>query len=64
MLTASVSLRPIPPGARFDAEQLRRGIEVEMEHTTDPAIAELIAKHHLLEDPRYYDKLRAVHLDR
>jgi hypothetical protein len=46
----------------FDSEQLKRGIAVELEHTTDPAIAEEIAKDHLTEDPKYYDKLLAAGL--
>lgn len=37
--------------------QLKRGIEVEKEHSSNPAIAREIALDHLLEDPRYYTKL-------
>jgi len=47
----------------FDKEQLARGIEVEMEHTTDRLIAKEIAKDHLSEDPKYYIKLAAVEAD-
>ena len=32
------------------------GMKVEMEHTTDPRIAEEIALDHLAEDPHYYSK--------
>lgn len=46
----------------FDVEQLRIGTQVELEHTYDPAIAQEIAMDHLVEDPRYYDKLRAAGL--
>ena len=35
----------------YDPKQLKMGIEVEKEHTTDPEIAEIICKHHLEEDP-------------
>jgi len=45
----------------FD-EQLRQGIEVEKEHTDDPAIAEKIARDHLAEDPEYYTKLKEAGL--
>lgn len=41
-----------------DQRELRMGIEVEMEHTTDPRVAEEIALDHLAEDPRYYSKGR------
>jgi len=41
----------------FDPDQVRRGIEVEMEHTDDPRIALQIALDHLDEHPRYYDFL-------
>jgi len=37
--------------------QLHKGVQVEMEHTDDAAMAKEIALDHLLEDPKYYDKL-------
>lgn len=43
-----------------DPEQLRRGTEVEMEHTTDPKIARKIALDHLAEYPDYYDGLKKM----
>jgi hypothetical protein len=46
----------------FDPEQLKMGIEVEHEHTTNDEIAEIIAKHHLAEDPEYYTKLKSLNL--
>lgn len=49
--------------SEFDPKQLRRGMHVEMEHTTDPKIAQRIAMDHLVEDPKYYVKLATVHLD-
>ena len=45
------------PCSAFDQEQLQRGVKVEMEHTSDPKLAAEIAKDHLTEDPRYYEKL-------
>lgn len=45
----------------FDLEQLKKGIEVEMEHTSDRDIATEIAMDHLVEDPYYYEKLEKVH---
>lgn len=45
-----------------DQEQLRKGVKVEMEHTTDPKIAREIAMDHLTEHPRYYDKLLKARL--
>lgn len=41
----------------FDPVELKRGIEVEMEHTDDPHVAEMIAKDHLLELSDYYSQL-------
>ena len=46
----------------YDEKQLKMGIAVEKEHTTDPKIAETIAKHHLSEDPKYYTKLKTLKL--
>ena len=46
--------------ADVDPEQLRMGIQVEMEHTSDPKIAEEIALDHLAEDPNYYTKLKKM----
>lgn len=47
------------PDSDYDPEQLAMGIEVEMEHTDDPAVAKEIAKDHLEELPDYY-----THLDK
>ena len=47
----------------FDPIQLRRGVQVEMEHTSDRGIAERIAMDHLVEDPLYYVKLAKIHVD-
>lgn len=43
--------------ADFDKESLKKGLKVELEHTTDVNIAVEIAMDHLTEDPKYYDKL-------
>jgi len=40
--------------------QLKKGIKVEMEHTTDKNIAREIATDHLWEDLDYYDKLAKI----
>lgn len=45
------------PDSDFDADALFKGTSVESEHTDDPAQAKEIAKDHLAEDPKYYDKL-------
>lgn len=44
----------------FDQVQLARGIEVEMEHTSDHDLATEIAMDHLKEDPDYYIKLEKI----
>ena len=46
----------------FNPEQLKIGIEVELEHTSDRNIAKKIAMDHLKEDPRYYTKLKKAGL--
>jgi hypothetical protein len=43
--------------ADADPEQLKMGIKVEMEHTTDPLIAKRISLDHLSEIPDYYTRL-------
>ena len=48
------------PDSDFDADQLAKGIEVEMEHTHDREMAREIAKDHLTENPRYYDALELI----
>ena len=56
-------LKPTPPDRHFDSVQLRRGTLVELEHTKDWNTAKQIAKHHLLEDKRYYHKLATIEDD-
>jgi hypothetical protein len=40
--------------------QLKKGIQVEKEHTSDPATAKEIALNHLAELPDYYDRLEQI----
>lgn len=42
----------------IDPEQLKMGIEVEKEHTSNPYVARMISLAHLSECPRYYDYLK------
>lgn len=64
-------VKDILPGGRadknkpedFDKAQLEIGIEIEMEHTDDPAVAQEIAMDHLTEDPEYYTHLRKMEMD-
>jgi hypothetical protein len=44
-------------------KELIKGIEVELEHTSDLRIAKEIALDHLFEDPRYYTKLAKANLE-
>ena len=44
----------------YDPEELRMGIEVEMEHTNDRDIAERIARDHLAEFKNYYTALKKM----
>jgi hypothetical protein len=52
--------KDIDTSINYDPEELKRGIEIELEHTNYKAIATIIAKHHLAEDPHYYTKLKKV----
>jgi hypothetical protein len=47
----------------FSIDQIKKGVETEMEHTDDKRIALKIAMDHLKEDPKYYDKLSAAGLE-
>ena len=49
--------------SQFDSKQLEMGSQHESEHTDDPEKAKEIAKDHLSEDPKYYEKLQAANLD-
>lgn len=49
------------PDIEFDIEELKMGIETELEHTENREVATIIAKQHLAEDPKYYSKLKEVH---
>lgn len=40
--------------------QLKMGIAVEHEHTSDSKVASEIARDHIMEDPNYYTKLKKV----
>lgn len=44
----------------FDFREFEVGKLIEMEHTSDPKIAEGVAKDHLTEDPKYYTKLLSL----
>jgi hypothetical protein len=45
---------------KFDGEQLKKGIEVEKEHTDNEEMAKQIAKAHLAEIPDYYTRLNKM----
>jgi RNAse (barnase) inhibitor barstar len=42
--------------------ELKLGIEIEMEHTSDRKVAREIALDHLFEDPKYYTKFKKTGL--
>jgi DNA topoisomerase IB/GNAT superfamily N-acetyltransferase len=44
----------------FNATQLSKGTRIEMEHVDQPDLAREIAMDHLVEDPKYYDKLETI----
>jgi hypothetical protein len=55
-------LKPVDSTIEYDPEELATGIKVEHEHTNNAKIAEIIAKQHLAEDPKYYSKLKTLNL--
>lgn len=48
------------PESKFDPKQLKMGMEVEKEHTDNPALTIQIAKDHLIEIPDYYTRLKKM----
>lgn len=46
--------------SKFDAGELSDGIEIEKEHSDNPAVAKMIAKAHLAEFPNYYTALKQM----
>lgn len=47
----------------YDPAQMKIGIKIEMEHTTDTDLAEKISKDHLAEFPDYYTRLEKLEAD-
>ncbi len=50
-------------GGNVDRTQLDKGIQIEMEHTSNKKISERIAQDHLTEIPDYYDRLEKMESD-
>ena len=48
------------PDSKFNSKELKMGVDIEKEHTDDPAIAKRIAKDHLSEFPDYYTRLEKM----
>lgn len=42
------------------SDALAKGTKIEMEHTSDKDVAYEIAKDHIYEDPKYYEKLKST----
>ena len=45
----------------YNKDELNLGIKTELEHTDNKQVATIIAKQHLMEDPKYYSKLKKIH---
>ncbi len=56
-LLKDVGYHDFSPDSEFNANELKRGIAVEKEHTKSLMVAKLIAKDHLKEIPDYYKRL-------
>ncbi len=59
-LTGGMSVQKGISSKGVDANELKMGIGVEKEHTTDPDTAERIATDHLSEIPDYYTRLKKM----
>ena len=51
------------PDSKFNAKELKKGTDREMEHTKSRVEAEKIAKQHLFDNPKYYSKLDKTGLE-
>ena len=58
-----LDVKPTVNTKDVDPKELKKGIEVEKEHTTDIETATRIALNHLSEDPHYYTKLAKAKLE-
>ena len=59
-VAAGVGKHKGAPDEKYDSKELAMGIDVEKEHTDNPAIAKEIAKDHLAEIPDYYTRLKKM----
>jgi hypothetical protein len=61
-LAKGMSLKDIEKkhGVESLKDELEKGIETELEHTTSEEIAKEIAMDHLFEDPKYYTKIKKI----
>jgi hypothetical protein len=66
-LSKGMTLAQIADKHKVDLDTLKKefkkGVNVEMEHTTDVRVAAEIARDHIFEDPKYYDKLVTIEGD-
>jgi hypothetical protein len=58
-----LDVKPTVDAKDVDPKELKKGIDVEKEHTTDIETATRIALNHLSEDPHYYTKLAKAKLE-
>lgn len=60
LITLPIGKNNDVPDDQFDPDELKKGIQHELEHTDDLDVAKAIAKDHLVEDPKYYSKLEEI----
>jgi hypothetical protein len=58
-----LDIKPTVDVEDVNQEELKKGIEIEKEHTSDIETATRIALNHLSEDPKYYSKLAKANLE-
>ena len=59
-LIETCHLKDTYPDSDYDPDALEKGTNFEFEHTFSPTIAKIIAKHHLKENPKYYECLEKM----
>jgi len=51
------------PDSKFNKKELEKGVQEEMEHTSHPYIAKMIAKDHLVNNKKYYSELKKAKIE-
>jgi len=50
----------VKPDSAYNPKELKKGLEIEKEHTSNITIRKCITKHHLNEFPDYYTRFKGI----